>query len=451
MKRPRPGERRQLRLEHLALQRERVKEHHRRATPDVTKTERELLQEGPCGHGRVTWIGAGSPCKLSDSPLLPPALESALSSVPESQATRLRQVCHGAANALARLTDLDLLQYESPVTASSLDLSTWEEMAPVVAGTLSDVNAFIDLVRTQLSTKPTPRGIGLASLVEDAVLDDAARARLDEVLRQAATQLFEQVQAFGARVRDPSVVADRWNLLAEVQASRTRIREHIGTVVFDLVAPFADVERAEVVPGHAEEVAGAVGGAGGGGRPAPGPGDRAATKLQQASAEDVQWHAQHLEQEMDAFGRTAPYRSLRAQDKRRLIEYRHEVRSMAALPLPAKADVMEVCQRVLELVKSLAVVNQRTLLQRHDHEVWARSGVKLEQAETLLASDRRAAAVALAEAVEIAAGLYGRSEPLDDLLRRARKQSLAAGGRRGGGPAGGGVPRRCSPAFSLAE
>jgi hypothetical protein len=356
--------------------------------------------------------------------LLPPALESALSTIPGSQASRLNQVCHGAASTLARLTDLDLLQYESPVTTDSLDLSTWEEMAPVVAATLRDVNAFIDLVRTQLAAQPAVSSSGLASLVEDAVLDDAARARLERVLESAASQLFEQVQTLGVKVRDPGVVADRWNLLAEVQASRTRFREHIGTLVFDLVAPFADVERSEVVPGLAEEVAGAVAV-----RAAVADLrrvlDSRASKLRQASAEDVQWHAQHLEQEMDAFGRTAPYRSLRAQDKRRLIEYRHEVRAMAAQPLPAKGDVVEVCQRVLELVKSLAVVNQRSLLRRHDHEVWARSGVKLEQAEALLAIDRRAAAVALAEASELAAGLYGRSEPLDDFLRRARKQSLA--------------------------
>ena len=372
----------------------------------------------------MTWIAAGTPCKLSDGPLLPPALESALSAVPESQATRLRQVCQGAANALARLTDLDLLQYESPVTTASLDLSTWEEMAPVVAATLRDVNAFIDLVRTQLGARPAARGNGLASLVEDAVLDDAARARLETLLEKAASQLLEQVQTLGAKVRDPAVVADRWNLLAEVQSSRTRLREHIGMLVFDVVAPFADVEHSEVVPGHAEEVAGAVAV-----RAAVADLRRVlearAAKLRQGGAEDVQWHAQHLEQEMDAFGRTAPYRSLRAQDKRRLIEYRHEVRSMAAVPLPARADVMEACQRVLELVKSLAVVNQRALLRRHDHEVWARSGVKLEQAEALLAIDRRAAAVALAEAAELAAGLYGRSEPLDDFLRRARKQSLS--------------------------
>lgn len=356
--------------------------------------------------------------------MLPPALESALSSVPESQSARLRQVCHGAASALARLTDLDLLQYESPVTASSLDLSTWEEMAPVVASTLRDVNAFIDLVRTQIAAQPAISSSDLASLVEDAVLDDAARAQLERVLESAASQLFEQVQTLGVKVRDPGVVADRWNLLAEVQASRTRFREHIGTLVFDLVTPFADVERSEVVPGHADEVAGAVNV-----RAAVADLRRIlearAAKLREASAEDVQWHAQHLEQEMDAFGRTAPYRSLRAQDKRRLIEYRHEVREMAAEPLPAKADVMEVCQRVLELVKGLAVVNQRALLVRHDHEVWARSGVKLEQAEALLAIDRRAAAVALAEAAELASGLYGRSDGLDEFLRRARKRSLA--------------------------
>ena len=372
----------------------------------------------------MTWIAAWTPCKLVDGPLLPPALESALSAVPESQATRLRQVCHGAANALTRLTDLDLLQYESPVTSGSLDLSTWEEMAPVVAGTLREVNAFVDLVKTQLAAQPASRGNGLASLVEDAVLDDAARAGLERVLEAAANQLFEQVQALGAKVRDPAVVADRWNLLAEVQASRTRFREHIGTLVFDLVGPFADVERSEVVPGHAEEVSGAVAV-----RAAVADLRRIletrAAKLRQAAAEDIQWHAQHLEQEMDAFGRTAPYRSLRAQDKRRLIEYRHEVRSMAAVPLPAKTDVLEVCERVLELARSMAVVNQRALLLRHDHEVWARTGVKLEQAEAQIAVDRRAAAVSLAEAGELAAGLYGRSEALDEFLRRARKQSLA--------------------------
>jgi hypothetical protein len=275
--------------------------------------------------------------------------------------------------------------------------------------------------------------------VEDAVLDDAARAQLERVLESAASQLFEQVQTLGAKVRDPGVVADRWNLLAEVQASRTRFREHIGTLVFDLVAPFADVERSEVVPGLAEEVAGAVT-------------VRAAvadlrrvlesrgSKLRQASAEDVQWHAQHLEQEMDAFGRTAPYRSLRAQDKRRLIEYRHEVRAMAALPLPARADVMEVCQRVLELVKSLAVVNQRSLLRRHDHEVWARSGVKLSSPRPSwpsIAGRRRWRWPRRPSSPQACTG--GASRWTTSSVERGSRAS--PGARRRGGSRGRGVPR----------
>jgi hypothetical protein len=84
-----------------------------------------------------------------------------------------------------------------------------------------------------------------------------------------------------------------------------------------------------------------------------------------------------------------------------------------------------LCLQFLAFVQGLAVVNQRALLVQHDREVWARSGVRLEQAESLIASDPNAAAQALSEAAELAIGLYGRSEPLDDYLRRSRKQSLA--------------------------
>ena len=130
---------------------------------------------------------------------------------------------------------------------------------------------------------------------------------------------------------------------------------------------------------------------------------------------------------MDAFGRTAAYRSLRAQDKRRIIEYRQQLRDLAAEPLPGKAEVIALCLQFLDFVKGLAVVNQRALLLEHDREVWARTGVKLEQVDTHLREDpaAAAAAVALAEAADVAGGLYGRNEPFDEFLRRARKQSFA--------------------------
>jgi len=361
--------------------------------------------------------------------LLPPALHAALTALPDPpSAHRLRQICEAAAQTLGRLTDLDLLQYESPVTSSSPDLSTWEEMAPVVAGTLREVNAFVDLIRTTLAAPSPQRGNDLESLVDEAVAELSAesRRRLDAVLGQAATRLSEQVQALGARVRDPAVVSDRWNLLAEVQAFRTRFREQIGTLVFDAISLFADVDRSDVVPGHSEEVRGAVAVRSSVTdlrRVLEARGDKARV----AEPEDVQWHAQHLEGEMDAFGKTAAYRALRAQDKRRIIEYRQHLRDLAAQPLPGKGEVIALCLQFLEFVKGLAVVNQRALLLEHDREVWARTGVKLEQVEAHLREDpaATAAAVALAEAADVAGGLYGRSEQFDEFLRRARRQSFA--------------------------
>ena len=53
--------------------------------------------------------------------------------------------------------------------------------------------------------------------------------------------------------------------------------------------------------------------------------------------------------------------------------------------------------------------------------------MKLEQVEAHLREDpaATAAAVALAEAADVAGGLYGRSEQFDEFLRRARRQSFA--------------------------
>jgi hypothetical protein len=343
-----------------------------------------------------------------------------------TSAARLREVCLGAAYTLDRLTDMDLLRYESPVTAGSADLATWEEMAPVVASTLLEVNAFVGVVRQQLERAQDSGQGDLAALVDATVaeLGGDARQRLDEVFRASIARLSEQVQALGAKVREPSIVSDRWNLLAEVQAARNRFREEIGTVVFEGVSLFSDVEREEVVPGHAQEVQGAVtvrASVADLRRVLEARGD----KVRVAEPEDVQWHAQQLEKEMDAFGRTAAYRALRAQDKRRIIEYRHQLRTLARERLPGKAEVIALCLQFLSFVQGLAVVNQRALLVQHDREIWARSGVKLEQAGSLVEKDPGAAALALAEAADLAVGLYGRNEALDEFLRQSRKRSLA--------------------------
>jgi hypothetical protein len=148
--------------------------------------------------------------------------------------------------------------------------------------------------------------------------------------------------------------------------------------------------------------------------------------VEEAELEDVQWHAQHIERDLDTFGRTAAYKVLRAQDKRVVIEFRREIGRIAARENAAKLELTMALRPFSAFVQSLrAVVNQRELLIAHDREVWASCGVKLERAEALAAKDAAAAAAAFEDAAKTAMALYGRDSALDAFLRKVRKGHLA--------------------------
>jgi hypothetical protein len=148
--------------------------------------------------------------------------------------------------------------------------------------------------------------------------------------------------------------------------------------------------------------------------------------VEEAEPEDVQWHAQHIERDLDAFGRTGAYKVLRAQDKRVVIEFRREIGRIAARERAAKVELTMALRPFSAFVQSLrAVVNQRELLIAHDREVWASCGVKLERADELVAKDPVAAAAAFEEAAKSAMALYGRDQSLDAFLRKARKGQIS--------------------------
>jgi hypothetical protein len=226
-------------------------------------------------------------------------------------------------------------------------------------------------------------------------------------------------------MRNPAVMSDRWTLLTEIQRIRSTFREQISDLVFTSISTFVDVARKEVVPGYEDEVKAAMT-------------VRAIVadlariigarlvKVRDAEAEDVQWNAQQLQGELDVFGRTAAYRGLRAQDKRRIIEMRGRVGRVASLQAPSKAELLQTVEELDELVRGLSAVNQRQVLIINDREVWAACGVRLERAMGMLASDSASAARLLAEAAAIAQSLYGREPNMDIFLRKARKVPLAS-------------------------
>ncbi|WP_426751773.1 hypothetical protein [Myxococcus sp. Y35] len=336
-------------------------------------------------------------------------LDEILKSHPDPAfAGRLRKVYVATAHAISRLSDLDLVRYETPVVDSSPDLSLWEEMAPVIRDTVMDVNGLLNVIREQFPVQPP----GVAS-TESAVA----------VVQEAMSQIAQGITQLGEAMRNPSVVSDRWTLLAEIQRFRARFREQMSNLVFESASTLGEVTRAQVVPGYAAEVKAAVM-------------VRAITadlgriltarlkKVREAEAQDVQWNAQQLQTELDAFGRTAAYRNLRAQDKRHVVEMRAEVGRLAILPNPSREELVTVVEALNTFVQGLSAVNQRQLLIVHDREVWASCGVRLERAMSLVDSDFVGAARALAEAAGSAQFLYGRAPELDAFLRKARKLQI---------------------------
>lgn len=361
---------------------------------------------------------------------LSPRLEQVLQAIPDRAfAERLRKVYLAAAQAVIRLGDMDLVKYETTGVERAPDLSLWEEMAPVIRDTVIDVNAMLSVLREQFP--PAPRG-GLAdairqTLEETGALEGSSYARRieesEKALRTVAEQLSQQVTSLGERMRSPAVVSDRWNLLADIQRFRSRFRETIGELVYSSSSVFSDVHRAEVVPGFREEVKAAVMVRG------------AVADLirlvqarmkavEEAQPEDVQWHAQHIERDLDAFGRTTAYKGLRAQDKRVVIEFRRELGKLAQRENAAKPELLMTLRPFSAFVQSLQRVNRREILIAHDREVWASCGVKLEQAEGLATRNPAAAAAAFEEAAKLAMDLYGRDATLDVFLRRVRKGQL---------------------------
>jgi hypothetical protein len=219
------------------------------------------------------------------------------------------------------------------------------------------------------------------------------------------------------RVRDPSVVGDRWNLIGELQSFRYRFRERIGALVFEVAQHLGDCRRRDVDPGYDEELAATLV-------------VRSTTadlrrlmrarihKVSEALPEDVEWNAQQIEKELNAFGRTAAWRALRAQDKKAVLEFRTRLKEISRPDL-GKLDLLSLLEPFVEFCDNFEAINRRELLVQHDQEVLATMGVTLERA--INAASDADSHEAFVEALGQAQSVYGRNVDFDAFLRKLRK------------------------------
>lgn len=316
---------------------------------------------------------------------------------------RLRRVHEAAARAISRLGDLDLIKFEDAPIDGSADLSLWETVAPVVGSTIADVNALMAEIDLQF--------------VEHQGEYEPKHTEIAQIIQSAKGELRTAVMEFGRRARDPAVVSDQWNLIAELQSFRFRFRERIGLMVFETACLLGECRRSDVEPGYDEALAAILV-------------VRSTTsdlrrlmrariqKVSEALPEDVEWNGQQIEKELNAFGRTAAWRALRAQDKREVLDFRQRLKSTLS-PSMSKLELLGVLEPFVEFVDTFETINERAILVQHDLELQASVGVVLERA--MMASGHGDRLAAFSEAVGMAQALYGRNSEFDAFLRKLRK------------------------------
>lgn len=345
-------------------------------------------------------------------------LEEVLESITDrGLSARLREVFFAAARAIDRLGNLNLIKHEpTTVEHGTADLSLWEEMAPVVRDTVVEVNGLLTVIAGHF-------GSVAAGSLAPASSDARLEIEVSSVLDRTAANLTRDIGSVGEKLRKPSVVSDRWNLLIELQEIRTGLRAQIGDLVYLCAAACTNVQRRDVVPGFNREVARAV--------------NMRSTvadvrrsieqklqKLADVAGPGPLKLANSIEGDLEAFAAMPAYRNVRAQTKRELVELRQSLREAAVNPAVTTDELQQLTEPALMLFDSL-VAQTRPLLTSQDRATWAACGAKLEQARLHMALGSLGAPRVLDEAVKAAEALYGRDPSLDAFLRKARAVSPA--------------------------
>jgi hypothetical protein len=337
---------------------------------------------------------------------------------PGPERERLATLFRAAADAIRALGELDLIGFERE-EAGTADLSVWEALAPLVRDTFVAVQAFLEAVGPP-DADASPAGEAAGDSAGPASPDRASAAA---VIRNIAAALSRELTAFGEGLRRPAVAADRWNLLAHLGEFRGKFRLGIGEMVFLAARCHAPVRKAEVVPFYRQEIDDAVllrrafvlvGLS----VHADHERTRAAAPVERIAA------ARRIVEQLEVFLGSKPWRLVRADDKRALLEARRALAALLAERAPDDRRLAATIEGLDKFLASLLVINHRETLIDHDREALSAAARRLERA--LDGRDASRARGELAVALSTAARLLGRDGGLDALLASLRRVDPAA-------------------------
>jgi hypothetical protein len=347
---------------------------------------------------------------------------------------RVTMLLMAAAEAIFKLADLDLVRHESDAEEhSSHSLAVWEELAPVMADTVNSSNALILTAQTAFPPKQHteqeddldaafgPSGGDEAPEEEQQTLEEEIASLVDAV----SSGMRRDVTRLGERLRNPTVMADPWNLISDLLEFRGRLRAGIGELIYQVCLKAEGgetVERSQVVPGYATDLEAAV--------------------LLRAASTNLSFlfrgHARRIAgsseerigaaladalKDLASFSRTRALHALRTSDKRIFLETRDTLTRLVKEGGEggAAGQIKAGAENMARFLDSLSVISRRENLRLHDRARLAGAGRLLESAqEALGGGDLLRARLHLVEVVRWTWALYGRDPQVDAYLRAQR-------------------------------
>lgn len=342
---------------------------------------------------------------------------------------RVAKLLMAAAEAIHRLCDLDLVRHESDAEGGDThSLAVWEELAPVMLETVQSVNALVDTAAQAFPPPPEKDPVdglddafGPGSGMEPPEPEEQSEEQEIASLVQAVSMgLKRDVQRLGERLRNPTVMAEPWNLISDLLEFRGRLRSGIGELIFEVANRVDEGDRSQVVPGYADDLEAAL------------LVRSASTNLSflfrghtrrvgGAEGERVKAALGDALKDLTAFSRTRALAALRTADKRIFLETRQALARLWREAPGQTRDIKLAAENMARFLDSLSVISRRENLRLHDRARLAATGRLLEGAqEALGGGDQARARAQVVALVQSAWALYGRDPQLDTYLRSQR-------------------------------
>jgi hypothetical protein len=312
---------------------------------------------------------------------------------------------------------LDLAPYMLAATSTINQLLSFSAKAfPRPAATAESSDEEFDL-EFDLVDGPTGHGLGLSGHAQ-APAALTPREQVADAIHAYAGMLRSRMLDFAGRLRFALPQADSWPLLAELDDGKHRLAKAVQAVLFGVLGVFVkDVRREEILPAYRSAVAEAV--------------------ALRAAVAELTFHINRLNlaladatpeiavplvvavaDRLARFSSRPEYRTLRAEDKKAVIDFRatlyslrHRREGLAMLPL---RHAVEGFSKFLE---AMSAINHREVLVLHDQNRLQMLLAHVNGVLTASTAGENDTGAGLAQLIEESASVVGRSPDIDQARR----------------------------------